>query len=126
MDDGARLYARMYRHPGVVCLHRSSCAVRGADRACVFRLGRDLFALPVDLDRYVWAEICRDELWLPVYRAGGRFDSWRPGRGILEAAYRQLDRGLHNRRMPRHHHRIAGGDGTEGDADAAHPAELSG
>ena len=68
-----------------VCLHRPAGSVRGADGSGVLRLGRNLLALPVNPDRYVRAEICRDELRLPLHRPGGGLHPRRAGRGVPQA-----------------------------------------
>ena len=100
-------------------------AVRGAHRPGVLRLGRNLLALPLDADRHVRPEIRRDELRLPLYRAGGRLDPRRAGGGLHQADDRKLDLGVHHRRGARHRHRLAGDHGAADDADQAYAVELT-
>jgi hypothetical protein len=107
------------RHPHSVRLHRPTGAVRGADRARVLRLGRNLFAVSLDPDRHVRAEICGDELRLPLYRPGRRLDPGRTGGGLPQADDRKLDRRVHRRRGARCGDRAAGDHRAAGHATQA-------
>ena len=106
--DGARLLAGGGRHPGAVRLHQSARSFRGADRPRLLRLGRNLFAVSLDADRYLRTKICGDQLRLPLHRARCRLDPGRPGGGLPQAVDRKLDRGVHRRRGPGCDHRTAG------------------
>ena len=62
----------------------------------------EIFSLfPVDPDRYLRAEIRRDELRLSLYRAGCGIDPGRSGRGIPQADDGKLDGGVRHRRHSR-------------------------
>ena len=118
-DHGARLLARSGRHPDPVRVHQSAGALRGADRACILRLGRNLLAVSLDADRHVRAEIRGDQLRLPLYRPGHRLDPRRAGGGVSQADDRKLDGGVHHRRRARRRDRAARDNRAAGDAAAA-------
>src|SRR6185312_5004722 len=90
--------------PRAVRVYRPAGAVRGAHRASVLRMGRNLLAFPGDADRHVWPEIRGHELRLPLYCAGGGLDPRWAGSRLHKADHRKLVGGIPDRRGARPYH----------------------
>ncbi len=102
--------------PAVACLQRGRAGFHPPLGPRFLRLGRDLFALPLNAHRHIRKPLRHDQLRLPLHRARRRLDPWRPGRGGDAGRNGKLDAGLRRRRGDGRRDRPAGALHAEADA----------
>jgi hypothetical protein len=97
---GACLHNGRLRHLADAAIPNGSLSVRRSVRSSILRLGRNLFVVPLDLDRHVRHAACNVELRFPVHGPRRGIDPRRSrGRDDFRA-HRKLDAGL----LARHRH----------------------
>ena len=107
-------FARRRRHLCAALLRPRPGAVRDPDRPGVLRLGRDLFAVPVDLHRHLWPNTPR-RTTAALHRQRHGLAAGAAGQ-CADLRDRQLARGVLCRRDPQYRRRHHGAGGAEADA----------